>query len=220
MPRPILLTFLLLSMTFLGSGLQVDRPKILIIGDSISLGYTPYVQEELKDRALVFHNPGNAQHTGTGLDKIRSWIEGEDWDIIHFNWGLWDLCYRHPDSQVQGNRDKIKGTITYPLSAYGKQLDSLVKIMKNETEAHLIFLTTTYIPKQEAGRFAEDAVRYNDLAKKIMKHHGVSVHDIYKSSRKIHQRYGKGDQDVHYLPEGYQELGLLVAKFISRELSN
>jgi len=62
-----------------------DKPQILIIGDSISIGYTPFVQENLQDIAAVFHNPGNAQHTGTGLEKIEAWIGDEEWDIIQFN---------------------------------------------------------------------------------------------------------------------------------------
>ncbi|MDX1759889.1 MAG: SGNH/GDSL hydrolase family protein, partial [Arenibacter algicola] len=100
---------------FLCLGYKPKDPKILIIGDSISIGYFSKVKEALATKAIVMHNPGNAQHTGTGLEKIKDWIGKEDWDIIQFNWGLWDLCYRHPDSKVYGNRDKIKGTITYDL---------------------------------------------------------------------------------------------------------
>lgn len=58
------------------------RPRILIIGDSISIGYTPFVQQDLADKAVVLHNPGNAQHTGTGLAKIDEWIGAEKWDLL------------------------------------------------------------------------------------------------------------------------------------------
>lgn len=198
---------------------EQKKTRVLIIGDSISLGYTPFVQEELKDLAEVRHNPGNAQHTGTGLDSIESWIGEEDWDIIHFNWGLWDLCYRHPDSKVQGNRDKINGWITFELEDYAAQLDSIVQIMQQSTDAKLIFLTTTYVPEQEAGRHAEDALRYNQLSKKIMQARGIIVHDIYEKSKQIHRAYGKGSDDVHYLPQGYRELGRQVAAFLRQEMN-
>ncbi len=46
---------------------QDELPNVLIIGDSISLGYTPFVKSALNDKANVVHNKGNAQHTGTGL---------------------------------------------------------------------------------------------------------------------------------------------------------
>ena len=39
-------------------------PKALIIGDSISVGYTPYVVQQLKGRIDVVHNKGNGQHSG------------------------------------------------------------------------------------------------------------------------------------------------------------
>ena len=83
-------------------------PCVLLIGDSISLGYTPFVKELLKDEASVEHHPGNAQHTGTGLEKLDGWLGDKKWDVIHFNWGLWDLCYRHPEAKTGGNRDKVQ----------------------------------------------------------------------------------------------------------------
>jgi hypothetical protein len=103
-----------------------ELPKVLIIGDSISGGYTPRVADLLKGKALIKHNPGNAQHTGTGIEKLDDWLGTTDWDVIHFNWGLWDLCYRHPESKVQGRRDKVRGTVTTPIDVYEKNLDQLV----------------------------------------------------------------------------------------------
>ena len=201
------------------SGCAKHKPKILIVGDSISLGYTPYVREDLQGIAQVYHNRGNAQHTGTGLDSIETWIGTKDWDIIQFNWGLWDLCYRHPDSKTQGNRDKVHGTITYELEDYGKNLDSIVQWMKAKSDAKLIFVTTTYVPEDEAGRYQEDAIRYNQLAKRIMEENGVVINDIYEASRRIHRHYGKDSGDVHYLPEGYQALAKEITDFLKGEMS-
>ena len=200
------------------SGCAKQKPKILIVGDSISLGYTPYVREDLQGIAEVYHNRGNAQHTGTGLDSIETWIGTKDWDIIQFNWGLWDLCYRHPDSKTQGNRDKVHGTITYELEDYGKNLDSIVQWMKAKSDAKLIFVTTTYVPEDEAGRYQEDAIRYNQLAKRIMEENGVVINDIYEASRRIHRHYGKDSGDVHYLPEGYQALAKEITDFLKGEM--
>ena len=201
------------------SGCAKHKPKILIVGDSISLGYTPYVREDLQGIAEVYHNRGNAQHTGTGLDSIETWIGTKDWDIIQFNWGLWDLCYRHPDSKTQGNRDKVHGTITYTLEDYGKNLNSIVQWMKAKSDAKLIFVTTTYVPENEAGRYQEDAIRYNQLAKRIMEENGVVINDIYEASRRIHRQYGKDSGDVHYLPEGYRALAKEITDFLKGEMS-
>lgn len=190
------------------------KQKILIIGDSISIGYTPFVKEYFGDKAIIKHNPGNAQHTGTGLEKINEWLGEEKWDIIHFNWGLWDLCYSHSDSKVQGNRDKVNGEITYSVDEYAANLDSIVSVLQQKTKAKLIFLTTTYVPENEVGRFQNDAITYNNVAKSIMKKHSVIVNDIYEQSKLIHNKYGKGSDDVHYTKEGSKELGKLVSHFI------
>jgi len=166
------------------------KPKVLIIGDSISIGYTPFVQEYFAQRATIIHNEGNAQHTRTGLLNIENWLGNESWDVIQFNWGLWDLCYRHPDSKEQGNRDKIKGKIEFTLQEYESNLDSIVFILKKKTKAKLIFVTTTYVPKNEAGRFENDPEKYNEIAKKIMKKYSIPVNDIYKPSILIHETFG------------------------------
>ena len=203
---------------FLCLGYKPKDPKILIIGDSISIGYFSKVKEALATKAIVMHNPGNAQHTGTGLEKIKDWIGKEDWDIIQFNWGLWDLCYRHPDSKVYGNRDKTKGTLTNDLQTYRQNLEELVSILKTSTSAKLIFVTTTYVPVNEAGRFSEDVVKYNAVAKSVMKKNGIIINDIYKKSIAIHHKNGLGDQDVHYNKEGYNELGELIVPVLNKTL--
>ncbi|WP_445738682.1 SGNH/GDSL hydrolase family protein [Mariniflexile sp.] len=209
----IVLIVLLLLVAF-----GTKKPKVLIIGDSISIGYTPFVEKHFSGDAIIRHNPGNAQHTGTGLENINAWIGDGDWDVIQFNWGLWDLCYRHPDSKVQGNRDKMNGKITCDIDAYKTNLDSIVSILKRKTKAKLIFVTTTYVPENEAGRFQDDVLKYNEAAKAIMKKHSVIVNDIYEQSVFIHKKYGKGSTDVHYTKKGYKKLGKLIAVFLEKEI--
>lgn len=218
MNKTIIRVGVLLILLTTVAAFQTKKKQVLIIGDSISNGYTPFVQQTLEGIAEVVHNPGNGKHTGNGLKHIKDWIGETDWDIIHFNWGLWDLCYRHPESEVQGQRDKVNGTITYSLEEYETNLDSLVRLIKKYSDAELIFVTTTYIPENEAGRFSEDAQRYNAVAKKIMKAHGVAVNDLYKKSKRIHRKYGKGDDDVHYTPKGSEQLGIHISKYLQKSL--
>jgi lysophospholipase L1-like esterase len=210
----------ILILATLLSAWSVRKPKILIIGDSISIGYTPFVKQFFADTALVVHNPGNAEHTGTGLEKIREWIGDGDWDIVQFNWGLWDLCYRDPASTVQGNRDKVNGRITWTVEEYRANLDSLVTILQRSTKARLIFVTTTYVPENEAGRFQEDVLKYNDAAKKVMEKHSVKVNDIYEESRRIQREYGLGPDNVHYSKEGYRALAELIIDYLKISKQN
>jgi len=215
-PKSIIyITFLaLISLAFIPN----KKTKILIIGDSISIGYTPFVTKELKTKATVIHNPGNAQHSGNGLKKIKEWIGDEHWDIIQFNWGLWDLCYRDKNSNVQGNRDKTNGKITYNIKDYEANLDSIVRILKKNTNAKLVFVTTSYVPEHEAGRYSSDPQKYNAVAKKIMKKQGILINDIYEKSIPIHKKLGLGTDDVHYTKEGYQKLSELILQVLNKEI--
>ena len=203
------LLLILFIVTFMACTKQA--PKILIIGDSISIGYTPYVKEMLGDKACVFHNEGNAEHTGTGLNKIVEWIGDENWDIVQFNWGLWDLAYRSDSSKVQGRRDKMNGEITFSADEYAANLDSLIRLIKSLTKAKLLFVSTSYVPEGEAGRFAEDGPIFNAAAFGIMKKHRVPVNDIYELSKEVHKDHSTGSDNVHYTKEGYE---LLAEKII------
>lgn len=191
--------------------------KALIIGDSISIGYFPTVKKELAGEVEVLHNPGNAQHTGTGLRMLDKWLGDQKYDVILFNWGLWDLCYRHPLSTVQGRRDKLNGEITYTVDVYEKNIEELVKRLK-KTGAKLVFVTSTVVPPDEAGRFEGDEIIYNDAAKAIMKKYDVEVCDLHRASIDIHKKYKMADGDVHYTKEGYEKLAEPIVAAIRKSL--
>lgn len=207
----------LVVLIFLFCGFTPQQSRVLIIGDSISIGYFPFVKEHFKDKAVVMHNPGNAQHTGTGLKQIHNWLGNEKWDVIQFNWGLWDLAYRHPGSTTQGQRDKKNGKITYTPDEYANNLNLLVGILK-KTGARLVFVTTTYVPKEEEGRFSRDPQLYNAIAKRIMKDNGILVNDVFAKSRRIHKKEGKGNNDVHYTKEGYRMLSEPICQVLDKIL--
>lgn len=203
---------------FLLSCEPAKKPNILIIGDSISIGYTPFVTEALTEQAIVIHNEGNAQHTGTGLKKIEEWLGDTDWDIVQFNWGLWDLAYRHDDANTQGKRDKINGKVTFSVEQYAENLEALVKILKQKTDAKLIFVTTSYVPDGEVGRYVEDALKYNAAALKIMKKHNILVNDIYLKSKEIHAKHGTAPDNVHYTKEGSKELAKHIVVLLKEQM--
>lgn len=170
----------LLLLIFMLTSFVSRKPNILIIGDSISIGYTPIVKTYFSNVAKVSHNIGKAQHTGTGFKYIEEWLGKEALDIVQFTWALWDLCYRHPDSKTFGNRDKINGQPEYSIEEYASNLDSLVSILRKKTNAKLIFVTTTYVPENEPGRYESDVQKYNNTAKLVMKKYDVVVNDIYE----------------------------------------
>jgi len=222
-----LLIAISLVMTFTGmqaagsedAQLQKPLPQVLIIGDSISIGYTPYVAEMLKGEAIVSHQKGNARHTGTGLKMLDQWIGTTKWDVIHFNWGLHDLCYRNPDSKAGDNRDKIGGTITTNLEQYEKNLEILVQRLK-KNGATLIWAQTTVVPENEAGRFAGDDRKYNEVATTVMKKYGIMIDDLYALTEEFPPDLFLESGNVHYTKEGYRKIAAQVADKIRAALKS
>lgn len=190
-----------------------DLPKVLLIGDSIMSGYFKQTRQLLDGEAEVFRHPGNAGETRNGLKQLDQWLGDTEWDVIHFNWGLHDLCYRHPDAEIYGNRDKINGTLSVPLDEYAENLEKLVRRLK-QSGATLIFATTTKIPAGEAGRFVGDEVKYNDVALKIMRKHGIAVNDLYALSSAFGPNMYVAPGDVHHTDAGNKLLAALVAEAI------
>ena len=209
---------LLLSFWLLSSSLWAkDLPKALLIGDSISIGYTPHVVAALKGKVEVMHHRGNAQHTGTGLKMLDRWVGKTQWDVIHFNWGLWDLCYRHPQSKSQGRRDKARGTLTTSLEQYEKNLDQLASRLK-KTKAKLIWAHTSTVPEGEAGRKVGDDDKYNEAAARVMKKHGIEINDLNTLTDSFPVELFTAPGNVHFKTEGSKELGQAVAVKIAEAL--
>src|SRR5208337_210240 len=128
-------------------------PRVLLIGDSISIGYTPHTTKLLESKARVTHHAGNAETTRNGLKLLPAWLKEGPFDVIHFNWGLWDL---------------VDGGKAVPIDEYERNLRELVKQLK-ETKAKLIWASTTPVPAMNARKRRDaDVLAYNAVAKKIM----------------------------------------------------
>lgn len=194
-------------------------PRVLLVGDSISIGYTVQTQALLKGKANVHRIPTNAGHTGMGIVGLPKWLKklGGKWDVIHFNWGLWDLCYRNPKSKNQGRRDKVNGTLTHTIEQYTENLAKLITVLK-ETNAKLVFATTTPVPEGEFGRKLGDDLKYNSAAVALMKKHGIVVNDLHAVMAGKMNKYGKKPGDVHFTEDGSELLAEQVAKAIEAQL--
>ena len=219
-PLAILISALMFSLcvaqTTQPSTEQADDPnlkKVLIIGDSISMGYTPIVAEKLKGVAQVSRNPGNAATTGKGLESIDAWIGETKWDVIHFNWGLHDLC--HWDGK---KKDRVNGKLSTTPEQYEANLEKLVARLK-QTHAKLIFAETTHVPEDEPGRFPNAEQTYNAVARRVMEKHGIVVNPLEQISRDMPDEYRAGRGDVHYKKKGSEILADAVERAIRAQLN-
>ncbi|MDA3927115.1 MAG: SGNH/GDSL hydrolase family protein [Kiritimatiellae bacterium] len=191
-----------------------NLPNVLIIGDSISIGYTEMVRAQLKGKANVIHNPGNAAGTTLGLATLQEWLGDTKWDVIHFNWGLHDLKHVTETGENSNNPNDPQQA---DLATYTANLKVLVKQLK-ATNAKLIFATTTPYPKGvKPCRLPEDAPKYNAAALKIMQTNNIEVNDLYSLALpklKTLQRR----RNVHFKPEGSKVLADQVAAMIQSAL--
>ena len=137
-------------------------PRVMIIGDSISVGYTDGVREELAGKANVYRVPGNAGPSSSGVQHVDEWIAfgNGHWDVVHFNFGLHDLKLgtggkdNRPYPSADGHQ--------VPLDEYERNLRQIVAKLKR-TGAKLIWCSTTPIPqgKLDPLRHPGDEVTYN-----------------------------------------------------------
>ncbi len=193
-----------------------NLPDILIIGDSISIGYTPFVAQLLKGKANVIHNKGNSQGTTNGLVKLSSWLGDKKWAVIHFNFGLHDLKHV-TEAGTSKNSNNFDDPQQADLPTYTKNLAVITEQLK-KTGAPLIFATTTPYPARvKPARLPADAVKYNEKAIEIMKKNDVEVNDLYNHILP-HLNKLQRPVNVHFSPEGSLHLARKVAKEILEKL--
>ena len=173
-------------------------PRVLLIGDSVSRGYTQDVRKVLNGKMNVHRAPENCGPTANGIKKIDAWLGESKWDLIHFNFGIHDRATSLPD--------------------YVQRLEQLVERMKR-TGAKLVWATTTPIPDDASkNQRAESIVERNVAALSVMQKHGVAVDDLFGAVTP-HLSKLQNPNDVHFNAEGYEFLGKQVASVLQAQLT-
>ncbi len=194
-------------------------PRVLLIGDSISIGYTLAVRERLQGKANVHRPPANCGPTTTGLARLDEWLAtggaGKKWDVIHFNWGLHDLKHVGEDGKTlvavaPGSRRQVSP------EDYRNHLGALVARLR-QTGAKLIWRNTTPVPAGAKGRVVEDVPLYNQIAGEVAEAAGIPTHDLHSFALERLDRIQR-PADVHFTPEGSSELAEDVARAILETL--
>ena len=183
-------------------------PRVLLIGDSISIGYTEPVRTFLPDKANLHRIPENAAATLTGIKNLDRWLGTAKWDVIHFNFGLHDLKFMDD------------GKHQVPIADYETNLRTIVQRLQ-KTGAQLIWATTTPVPDAEVNppRRNADVIVYNSAAARIMTEAGIPIDDLYAlvSPRLPELQL---PANVHYTLPGYNVLGHQVAESVLRALES
>ncbi len=175
-------------------------PRVLLIGDSISRGYTQGVRKCLAGKANVHRAPANCGPTATGLKKLSAWLEGGPWDVIHFNFGIHD----------RNTADAV----------YADNLTKLVAELE-KTGAKLVWATTTATldANNHEGFSPSRCVRLNEIATEVMKRHDIVINDL-NTFIQPHLTVMQKPGNVHFLEPGYEMLAEKVAVEISNTIAS
>jgi hypothetical protein len=190
-------------------------PRVLVIGDSISMGYLLPLRDLLKDKANVQHPPENCRSSRRIVQQIDKYLGSKHWDVIQFNCGIHDLTYLNEAGKVAAPDQGGKAQV--PLDEYRANLEKIVARLK-KSGAVLIWCTTTPMDKPAAYRKPGDVDRYNAVAEKIMLQQGIRITDLHGKILE-HDAPKWTPEGVHFTPEGYRELASYVAPGIEQALA-
>jgi lysophospholipase L1-like esterase len=172
-------------------------PRVLLIGDSVSRGYTQAVRKAMAGKANVHRAPANCGSTASGLKNIQVWLGNGKWDVIHFNFGIHDRAT--------------------PIADYTQRLERLIERMK-KPGAKLIWASTTPIPDDPAKKqSAASIVERNKAASDVMTRYGIATDDLFTAITP-HLAEMQNPRDVHFNAKGYDFLGQTVAAFIEKDM--
>lgn len=186
---------------------QPGLPRVLLIGDSISMGYTLEVRSQLAGIANVHRPPANGNSSGYGLAQLAKWLGDGKWDVIHFNFGIHDA------------KLPPEGKYHSPPEAYEENLREIVRRLQG-TGARLIWATSTPIPlggMLAPDRRFGDITVYNEVARRVMIEAAVAINDLHAAIAP-HVSRVQVPGDLHYTPQGYSILAGQTAAAIREQL--
>lgn len=175
-------------------------PRILLIGDSITAGYRPFVKEMLDDITLVDQLATSRSIADPALMKELKYVLSEyNYEVIHFNNGLHGW---HVDEETY--RESLEAAI--------------LEILESQKTCRLIIATTT--PSTIKGKPDElnsdrDVVitGRNRIVKEISLKHGLLINDLY--AHIIGDSGIRHDDGSHYNEHGWKILAEKVVSAIN-----
>lgn len=190
---------------------QTGRTKMLIIGDSISMGYTPFVRERLAPAVQVQHGGGdyiNDQSSRETRNSVDAWLVGlESGDTITWNNGLHEAlrdAYPLPQDRIS-------------LDEYRDNLHAIAQKLL-ATPARVFFLTTTYVPANiDFPPAIQKRADLNVVARDVMQDYpNITVVDLGTYSETITSLMTNAplQNNVHYTDAGYDALAQFIVNAV------
>ena len=191
--------------------------KILLLGDSIRMGYQQYVKEELEGEYEVLYPADNGRFAAYTLWQVNQMFKhNEGIELVHFNNGYWDMNVEAPMTEP-----------IHPVEEYLSFLRRIVALCRQQG-AQVIFATT--VPILEAGsagdntgvqgtiNYSNEWVKtYNAAAVALMEELQVPVNDLYALCMEDERRY-KCEDLLHLSAEGSRRCAAQVAAMVRKTL--
>jgi lysophospholipase L1-like esterase len=181
---------------------ETKLPRVLLIGDSITGGYGPKVEEALKGKASVARLTTSKSIGDPVLLTEVALVLGQCcFDVVHFNNGLHGSGYSEEE--------------------YTKHFPELLATIRREApQAKLIWATTTLVRQAgNLGVIAEETKRVearNKIAEGIVGREKIAVNDLF-GLVKDHPKYWSAD-GVHFNAQGIAAQAAQVATRIAEAL--
>ena len=187
--------------------------NLLLIGDSIRMGYDKSVKKSLEGVANVIFPTENCRFSAHVLRFFHEYfdgLKGEEIDVIHWNAGLWD-CLRLFEEEPHT-----------PVEIYAYYLERIcIRIKKLCPNAKVIFATSTSVLSEKMSkdfkRYNEDIEKYNDAAVKVVTKYGFAVNDLYAASVSLPEE-AHSDAVHYYTPMGTEAFTKQVLSFVAPAL--
>lgn len=189
--------------------------KIVLMGDSIRMGYDKYIKDALQKSAEVFYPQENCKFAEYILRFAHEWKTsgnwGDDVDLVHWNAGLWDALELFGDEPLTS------------ISYYGeaiKRIDKRLRMLF--PKAKMVFATSTNVNeemgKPEFMRHNATIEKYNAEALRALSGTDAVINDLYSLTASFPDTY-RSDWVHFYTPKGTELIGGKVLSVICELLS-
>ena len=191
-----------------------EKPRVLLLGDSIRMSYQPYVSQLLRGKAEIVGPADNCQYSLYTLSSLGRWIEdlGKP-DIVYWNNGL-------HDSGHNPNRCPIQ----IPVDMYRANLEFILCQLITFTP-NIIWATTTPVHPDkpfldtEWAWDNEEIDKYNMVANELMESRGIPINDLHSLVWANMPEFLAEDQ-LHLSEAGQKACAQAVNDWISKQLES
>jgi lysophospholipase L1-like esterase len=179
---------------------------VVLVGDSIRMGYEATVRSQLAGLAEVWTPEENGETSVNVLAHLDEWALSRDADIVHLNCGLHDIKTEFGQDVAQ-----------VPLSDYAANVRLILTRLRDTADATIVWATSTPVNEgrhnatKPFARFEADVDAYNAASMEIAGELGIVVNDLFSVVMSAGRDGLLIEDGVHFTPEGSELLGEHVA---------